>query len=75
MSEETHTTIFRNEAVAVSYHWRSTTEVAKYLNKTRRRVVQMCTDGTFAAAEMPVYRDVRRRWWIALPEDRSEQTA
>jgi hypothetical protein len=70
---DTHTTIFPNQAEA--YHWRSTSEAAKYYNKTRRRIVQMCARGEFADAGIPVYRDVRRRWWIRIPDNFSEQIA
>lgn len=69
MSEETHTTLLAHASFPVHYHWRSVPYAAKLYGKTKRRIRQMCADGTFAALDIPVYRDASNRLWIHIEEE------
>ena len=66
---ETHTTIFPHFAYPVSYHWRSTAFAARFYGRTQRRIRQWCTQGRFAALNVPVYQDKSGRWWVYIQED------
>jgi hypothetical protein len=66
---ETHTTIFPHFAYPVSYHWRSVCYAAQFYKRTPRQIKNWCTNGTFAEANIPVYQDKSKRWWVCIPQE------
>jgi hypothetical protein len=49
-----------------SRKWLEVNEVARIWNRSPRMIRRWCADGTLAAMDAKVYRDIRGRWWIGV---------
>lgn len=49
------------------YAWRSVSWLAAFFNRSPRLIQMWCHDGTLS--HLPIYRDSRRRYWVAFPDE------
>jgi hypothetical protein len=52
------------------WHWRSVEYAARYYGRSPITIQHWCQSGTFAEFNIPVYKDVRGRFWICVPADK-----